>query len=133
MALLGAIDGNAQTAAVPVAQPYEYEETRALVALVDDATELVRAKGEAAFADLRVAGSRWRQADTDVFVLDPGGKMLLHPDPTMEGKNEVELRDVTGKPIIRGLISARPRRSPTSLKAGTTTNGRSRARGASAR
>jgi signal transduction histidine kinase len=39
-------------------------------------------------------------------VLDPGGKMLLHPDPTMEGKNELELRDVTGKPIIRGLIRA---------------------------
>jgi len=32
-------------------QPYEHEETRELVALVKDATELVRTKGEAAFSD----------------------------------------------------------------------------------
>jgi len=32
--------------------------------------------------------------------------MLVHPDPAMEGKNELDLKDINGKPIIRGLIGA---------------------------
>jgi signal transduction histidine kinase len=82
------------------------EETRALVALVNDATELVRTRGEVAFADFRVGGSRWRQGETYVFVLDPEGNMLIHPDPSLEGKNDLDLKDINGKPIIRGLIDA---------------------------
>jgi len=85
---------------------YQYEETRELVDLVNEASELVRSKGEAAFDDFRVAGSRWRQEETYIFVLDPGGNMLLHPDPALEGKNELDLKDLNGKPIIRGLIDA---------------------------
>ncbi|MDH4232504.1 MAG: cache domain-containing protein [Nitrospirota bacterium] len=87
-------------------QLYQYEETRELIQLVKDAAELVRNKGEAAFDDFRVSGSRWRQEETYVFVLDPKGNMLVHPDPTMEGKNELDLKDVNGKPIIQGLIAA---------------------------
>ncbi len=85
---------------------YEHAGTRDIVALVEDAANLVRAKGEAAFADLRVSGSRWRRGESYVFVLDPRGDMLVHPDTAMEGKNELELKDVNGKPIIRGLIAA---------------------------
>jgi signal transduction histidine kinase len=87
-------------------QLYQYEETRERIQLVKDAAELVRSKGEAAFSDFRVSGSRWRQDETYIFVLDPNGNMLVHPDPTMEGKNELDLKDVNGKPIIRGLIAA---------------------------
>jgi catechol 2,3-dioxygenase-like lactoylglutathione lyase family enzyme len=67
---------------------YQYEETRGLVHLVKDAADLLRTKGEAAFTDFRGAGSRWRQQETYIFVLDPDGNMLVHPDATMEGKNE---------------------------------------------
>ena len=42
-------------------QLYQHDKTRELVALITDAAELVRSKGEAAFKDFRVAGSRWRQ------------------------------------------------------------------------
>jgi len=87
-------------------QLYEYEETRELVALVTDAAERLRSKGEAAFDDFRVAGSRWRKEETYIFVLDPDGNMLLHPDPALEGSNVIGLKDVNGKPIIRGLIDA---------------------------
>lgn len=87
-------------------QFYQCEETRELIHLVKDATELVRSKGEAAFSDFRVPGSRWRQEETYIFVLDPKGNMLVHPDPAMEGKNELDLKDINGKPIIRGLIGA---------------------------
>jgi signal transduction histidine kinase len=85
---------------------YQYEETRELVRLVNDAAELVHARGEAAFADLRLPGSRWRQAESYVFVLDTGGIMLVHPDAAMEGRNQLDLEDVDGRPIVRGLIGA---------------------------
>lgn len=93
-------------AAALFAQPYEHEDTRALVTLVSDAAELVRSRGEAAFGELRVAGSRWRQGEAYVFVLDPEGNMLVHADPALEGRKVLELEDVSGKPIIRGLIGA---------------------------
>jgi signal transduction histidine kinase len=93
------------TGAATLDQLYEYDETRDLVALVDDAAELVQLKGEAAFAELGVPGSRWRQGETYIFVLDTDGKMLVHIDPAMEGQNQVELKDVNGKPIIRGLVA----------------------------
>lgn len=84
----------------------ETMQTRELVTLVNDAANLVHTNGEAAFTALRVPGSRFRQGDTYVFVLDPNGNMLVHPDKTMEGTNQLELKDVDGKPIIRGLIGA---------------------------
>ena len=87
-------------------QSYEYSDTRELVQLVDDAAGLLTAKGEAALADFRVDGSRWRHGEMYVFVLDPDGNMLVHPDPAMEGKNELDLTDINGKPVIRGLLSA---------------------------
>jgi signal transduction histidine kinase len=67
---------------------------------------LVRTKGEAAFGDFRMSGSRWRQGETYIFVLDLKGNMLVHADPAMEGKNEMEMKDINGKPVIRGLIGA---------------------------
>ncbi|MBS1122572.1 MAG: Cache, type 2 domain protein [Deltaproteobacteria bacterium] len=85
---------------------YERAETRNVVALVNDAAKLIQTKGDSAFAEFRVPASRWRQGETYVFVLDPAGNMLVHPDPTMEGKNMVKLEDVNGRPIIRGLIDA---------------------------
>lgn len=89
------------------AQPeYEHEETRRIVALVNEAADLLRTRGEDAFQDFRKEGSRWRQGEAYVFVLDPSGTMLVHPDPGMEGKAELDLKDVNGKPIIRGLLDA---------------------------
>jgi hypothetical protein len=79
LALLLPRNGYAQTVVADVDQPYQHEETRALVALVNDAAELVRTKGEAAFSDFRVSGSRWRQGETYVFVLDPKGTCWFIP------------------------------------------------------
>lgn len=104
--LLLATPGRAQMPRADSDETYEYPETRALVTLVDDATSLVGRKGAAAFADFRVPGSRWRQQETYIFVLDRNGTMLVHPDATMEGSNQIELKDVAGKPIVKGLIGA---------------------------
>lgn len=90
----------------PLAAPadYEYKETRGLVALVNDAATLIGDKGEAAFEEFRSPGSRWRRGESYIFVLDLQGNMLVHPDPSIKGKNEIDLKDVNGKPIIRGLL-----------------------------
>ncbi len=86
--------------------PYEYKQTRELVARVNDAARLLAARGEAAFAELRRPHSRWREGEAYIFVLDPKGDMLVHPDPALEGHNELSLKDIDGRPIIRGLIRA---------------------------
>src|SRR5512147_2955808 len=95
--------GSDTQAVVTLEQRYEHEDTRELVRLVDDAAELVRTGGEAAFGDFRIPDSRWRQGEAYIFVLDREGKMLVHPDPELEGTNDIDLKDINGKPIIRGL------------------------------
>ena len=82
------------------------KDIRELIGLVKDASEQVRTRGEAAFSEFRTSGTRWRQGEQYVFVLDMQGNMLVHPDPAMEGKNQLDLKDINSKPIIRGLISA---------------------------
>ncbi|SDL09405.1 Cache domain-containing protein [Salinimicrobium catena] len=77
-----------------------------LMNLVKDAAEMVKKDGTAAFEEFRKPGSRWRQGETYIFVLDKEGNMLVHTDPEMENKNQLDLKDVNGKPIIRGLLSA---------------------------
>jgi len=105
LVLLHAVASQAQPLR-PTDHPYEHADTRELVRLVTEAGEMVATKGEKAFAELRVDGSRWRYDATYVFVLDLDGNMLVHPDPALEGKNTIELKDVGGKPITRGLIDA---------------------------
>ena len=85
---------------------YEYEATRELVALVNDAAELVQKKGEAAFEELRVPDSRWRQDEMYIIVLNPAGKTLVHPDPALEGHETLDLEDIHGRSVIRGIIDA---------------------------
>lgn len=95
-----------QSAAQSAAPQVATDSTPAVAALVNDAADLLRIKGEAAFLEFRTAGSRWRQGEKYIFVLDLGGNMVVHPDPALEGKNQLGLKDVNGKPIIRGLLGA---------------------------
>jgi signal transduction histidine kinase len=79
---------------------------RELVSLVNDASQLVRSRGEAAFKEFRAPGSRWRKNETYIFVIDPEGNMLVNADIELEGKNQLDLKDINGKPIVRGLLEA---------------------------
>jgi signal transduction histidine kinase len=106
LVLLGALDSKAQSAAATSGVSYEQQQTRELVALVNDAAQQVHTKGESVFAEFRGAGSRWRHGETYIFVLDSQGNMLVHPDPALDGKNVLDLKDVNGKPIIRGIIAS---------------------------
>jgi signal transduction histidine kinase len=84
---------------------YRHKATRDLVALVDGAADLVKTRGEAAFADFAVKGSRWNKGESYIFVLDKRGNMLVHPDPNLRGKNQMGLKDVNGKPLIRWMVN----------------------------
>jgi signal transduction histidine kinase len=92
--------------APPQEGEYEFNETRELVQLVNDAAALLSEKGEAAFDEFRKPDSRWRQEENYIFVLDGEGNVLVHPDTRLEGRNEIDLKDINGKRIIRGLITA---------------------------
>lgn len=84
----------------------DQDSTAYLISLVKDAAEKVENNGVAAFEEFRKPNSRWRQGETYIFVLDKEGNMLVHTDPGMENTNQLDLKDVNGKPIIRGLLSA---------------------------
>ncbi|MDD5629880.1 MAG: cache domain-containing protein [Elusimicrobia bacterium] len=94
------------SSAAEASRDYQYQETKDIVALVKDAAALVEAKGEAAFPELRKEGSPWRHGSLYVFVLDADGRMLMHPDPDLEDKDQSGLKDTGGKPVSQGLIAA---------------------------
>lgn len=78
----------------------------ALVDRVDAAGKRIASEGEAAFPDLSTEGGPWRRGDDYIFVLTLEGTMVVHPDPSLVGKDQRSLEDVNGRPIIRGLIDA---------------------------
>ncbi len=83
---------------------YQYQDTENLVTLVREAAALVEKNGEEAFSQFKTEGSKWWKGETYIFVVDTEGNMLVHPDPKLEGKNQMGLRDVNGKPIIKWFI-----------------------------
>ncbi|MCX5678954.1 MAG: cache domain-containing protein [Candidatus Omnitrophica bacterium] len=85
---------------------YKYSETKDLVSLVRDASAVIAAKGEAAFPEFKKEGSQWRHGKVYIFVLNTDGDLVVHPDPVLEGKNQIGIKSVNGKPIIKGIIEA---------------------------
>jgi len=83
---------------------YKYQETRNLVGLVNDAAAQVSLKGDGAFKELMTNGSRWRTGDTYIFVIDLKGNVYVHEDPSLVGKNLIDLKDKNGKPFIQWFV-----------------------------
>ncbi|MBU2524393.1 cache domain-containing protein [Patescibacteria group bacterium] len=93
----------------PTEQPavtdnYKYQETKDLVALVQDAVKLVEEKGEDSFTDFETPGSKWLNEDMYVFVLDEEGNMVFHVDPKLKEENQINLKDSSGKPIVKWFL-----------------------------
>ena len=80
-----------------------------IMQLVNEAGAVLGLKGETAFKDFRATGSRWNKGDRYIFVLDRAGNMLVHNDPGMEGRNHLDLRDVNGKYIVKGILASATR------------------------
>jgi signal transduction histidine kinase len=84
---------------------YAYSDTKALVALVEDAARRIERDGEQAFPQFAVKGSKWLNGDVYFFVYQLDGICVFHPiTPELVGKNVLELRDLNGKPIIQDIV-----------------------------
>ncbi len=83
-----------------------YQETKDLMVLVRDAAGLVQNVGAPAFSDFRKQGSRWLGGERYIFVIDTKGNVYVNPSrPELEGKNQLNLRDLVGRPFIKSFIN----------------------------
>ncbi|MCX6284000.1 MAG: cache domain-containing protein [Bacteroidetes bacterium] len=72
---------------------------------VNDAMSLIRTMGKDAFRILRDTSSEFVYKDTYVFVLDSLCNTLVNPaDPSLEGKNQKEMKDASGKFFIQDIV-----------------------------
>jgi signal transduction histidine kinase len=75
--------------------------------LVDRAASLVTERGQGAFNQLRDRTGPFVFMDTYVFVNTPEGLELVNPaQPSTEGKNVIDVKDVKGKALVRDYLSA---------------------------
>ena len=91
----------ASAAEVPPGGPRPAE-ARRIEKLVDDASARLAERGEKAFPEFRVRGSRWFSAHTYVFVDDIRMVSRVNgPRPQLEGRNVIDLKDASGRPFHR--------------------------------
>jgi hypothetical protein len=85
---------------------YRMQMDRAFIQdVVDRAASLVAEKGVGAFGQLRDKNGPYRFMDTYVFVDDPAGVEIVNPaQPSLEGKNLIDLTDAKGKYVSREYI-----------------------------
>jgi signal transduction histidine kinase len=93
---------------------YQYEETRELVAFVNDAAAAVEKKGTQVFPQFRNKDGKWVKDDMYIFVWGLNGMRYVYPpNPAGEGKNMLDLIDVNGKPIGRMFVEAVTQNGPS--------------------
>jgi signal transduction histidine kinase len=75
--------------------------------VVNRASALIAERGKEAFGQLRDKLGPFVFMDTYVFVMTTEGIELVNPaQPSFEGKSLIDLRDLTGKAVVRDEISA---------------------------
>ncbi|HEY0750948.1 MAG TPA: cache domain-containing protein, partial [Chitinophagaceae bacterium] len=78
-----------------------------LMKLVNEAAEEFKAKGETAFTDFRNKGTKWFSNETYFFAFSKNGTRTFHAmEPQTEGRNDIALRDVLGRPIVKMFLDA---------------------------
>ena len=91
-----AIDRDDRTSA------YMYEDTKQLVAFVEEAAAILEKEGSRAFAEFGRKNSKWFNDKWYLFVYDVNGTCIFHPvTPDLAGKNIINMTDINGKPVIR--------------------------------
>jgi signal transduction histidine kinase len=71
-----------------------------VVSLTNDAVNLIESKGEESFIEFRQKDSKWFHDDFYVFVWRIDGiRVVYPPDPSGEGEDMKDLKDVENKPI----------------------------------
>lgn len=93
---------------------YLYEDTKQLVSLVENAAGVIEAKGNKAFPEFGIQGSRWLNNSYYLFIYDLDGNCVFHPiTPQLIGRNLIHLKDMDGKPLIRMItdIGGKPEKN----------------------
>ena len=87
---------------------YNMQMDKAMVEdVVNRAAALIGVRGRAAFGDLRDKKGSFVFMDTYVFVMAADGTELVNPaQPSLEGQNLMELKDLEGNPVARDEIAA---------------------------
>ncbi|MFH0880041.1 MAG: cache domain-containing protein [Lentisphaerota bacterium] len=81
---------------------YQFEDTRRLVSLVEEAADLMEKDGTGAFTEFGEKNSRWLDDDHYLFVYTLDGTCVFHPmAPELVGRNLMSMRDMDGKPVIQ--------------------------------
>ena len=75
--------------------------------VVNRASALIAERGKEAFGQLRDKKGPFVFMDTYVFVMTTDGVELVNPaQPSFEGKNLIDLRDLKGKAVVKDEIAA---------------------------
>jgi signal transduction histidine kinase len=87
---------------------YNMQMDRAFIEdVVNRASTLVAERGKEAFGQLRDKTGPFVFMDTYVFVTAPDGTELVNPaQPSLEGRNLIDLKDLKGKAVIQDEIAA---------------------------
>ena len=87
---------------------YNMQMDRAFIEdVVNRAAALVADRGREAFGQLRDKTGPFVFMDTYVFVEAPDGTELVNPaQPSLEGKNLIDLKDIKGKAVVKDEIDA---------------------------
>ncbi len=84
---------------------YEFDETKKLVAFVEDAAGLLQTKGIVAFRDFAQKDSKWLSGNSYLFAYDLHGTCIFHPvTPELIGRNLINMKDLNGKPVIGEIV-----------------------------
>lgn len=84
---------------------YQHQQTKDLVALVQDAVALIKAEGEAAFKQFRKKGSKWFQGQRYIFIDTLEGVEVFNAAfPQVEGQDLWDLMDANNKYIVRSYV-----------------------------
>ncbi len=90
------------TSAALAAAPEQANQEKQVRALVKSAVKLVKAKGEAAFAEFNVKNGPWHKGDTCIFVSDRKGVERANAaSPELVGKNLWNHKDPDGRLVVQ--------------------------------
>jgi len=88
------------------ASPSDQSREQEVETLVQDAVDLVKAKGEAAFPKFREKGSKWIGRDHYIFIFNEKGTELVNGGfPELEGKNLWNRKDTSGRYVIQEEVA----------------------------
>ncbi len=106
LALLSTSSTAVRAGATSAAASYEYSDTRELVSTVEDAAQMLAARGTDAFADFAEPASRWLHGTDYLYVYSADGRCLFNSgQPELVGKAMQDYRDVGGRPVVQELMA----------------------------